>query len=256
MLSQSQEARKNIGAFPSQLAYVHTHGHMHTQTHTLGGQKRSLDPLELEFQVVVSHLARTLGTEHQSFVNAACALTVGPCLPPYRLLSLLHSLTIPLFLRTIHIWNSCTGLSFWLTCVCISGGLPEIFCQFRQLRHLASVPAWFPIGHAHLYSTLVLHTPHPGWLCSPFSFGCASASFLAPGVLRLNYSVFNHELLPLCLGEALGFLYWFMVFNLEKKLFLFIAFSVSLSNFCLGPCHRSPTKSYSCSTCSLHTLAS
>lgn len=39
-----------------------------------GGQKKAADPLELEFQAVVSCLIRGIGTESGSSARAVCAL--------------------------------------------------------------------------------------------------------------------------------------------------------------------------------------
>ena len=47
-----------------------------------GDQKRVLDPLELEFQVVVSCLMWVLGTKPRSSARAANTLTAEPSLQP------------------------------------------------------------------------------------------------------------------------------------------------------------------------------
>lgn len=49
-----------------------------------GGQKRTLDPPELELQMVESYTMGPLGTEFKSSVRVASALTPGPSLQPQK----------------------------------------------------------------------------------------------------------------------------------------------------------------------------
>lgn len=56
------------------------------------GQKRVLDPPELELQVVESYTMGTLGTEFESSMRAASAHTPEPSLQPQKTFSpMLHS---------------------------------------------------------------------------------------------------------------------------------------------------------------------
>lgn len=50
--------------------HVSAHGYKHVSEDILGGQKRALDPLETELQVVVRCLLLELGTELMSSVRA------------------------------------------------------------------------------------------------------------------------------------------------------------------------------------------
>lgn len=55
-------------------AYAHESAGAH------GVQKRTLNPLELDLQVVVSHQTCVLGTKLRSFARAECTLNTKPSL--------------------------------------------------------------------------------------------------------------------------------------------------------------------------------